>query len=76
MAQLLAVQFITTRELGAGMVNVTPLSNHAPTAGVSALTALQHAFAISLIGGQLRLVDRRAIQEAQQGSSNDPQTLY
>jgi hypothetical protein len=69
MAQLLAVQFITTRELGAGMVNVTPLSNHAPTAGVSALTALQHAFAISLIGGQLRLVDRRAIQEAQQGSS-------
>jgi hypothetical protein len=68
MAQLLAVQFITTRELGAGMVNVTPLPNHALTAAVSALTSLQHAFAISLIGGQLRLVDRRAIQEAQQGS--------
>ena len=50
------------------MDNVTPLQNHAPTAAVSALTALQHAFAISLIGGQLRLVDRRAIQEAQQGS--------
>ena len=50
------------------MVNVTPLPNHASTAAVSALGALQQAFAISLIGGQLRLVDRRAIQEAQQGS--------
>lgn len=68
MAQLLAELFITTRELEVGMVNVTTLPNHASTAAVSALTALQHAFAISLIGGQLRLVDRRAIQEAQQGS--------
>ena len=56
------------RELGAGMVNVTPLPNHASAAAVSALAALQQAFAISLIGGQLRLVDRQVIREAQQGS--------
>jgi len=48
--------------------NVTSLPNQTLAAAVSALSALQHAFAISLIGGQLRLVDRRAIQEAQQGS--------
>jgi len=50
------------------MVNVTTLPNHASTAAVSALTALQQAFAISLIGGQLRLIDRQVIREAQQGS--------
>lgn len=50
------------------MVNVTPLPNHASTAAVSALGALQQAFAISLIGGQLRLVDRQVIRQAQQGS--------
>ena len=50
------------------MDNVTSLPNQTLAAAVSALSALQHAFAISLIGGQLRLVDRRAIQEAQQGS--------
>lgn len=50
------------------MVNVTTLPNHASTAAVSALAALQHAFAISRIGGQLRLLDRQVIREAQQGS--------
>ena len=68
MAQLLEGLFTTTREPGAGMINVTPLPNQASTAAVSALTALQHAFAISRIGGQLRLVDRQVIREAQQGS--------
>ncbi len=68
MAQLLAGLFIITRELGAGMVNVTTLPNHASTAAVSALSALQQAFAISRIGGQLRLLDRQVIREAQQGS--------
>ena len=68
MAQLLEGLFTTTRELGAGMVNVTALPNQASTAAVSALAALQVAFAISRIGGQLRLVDRQAIREAQQGS--------
>jgi len=50
------------------MVNVTALPNQASTVAVSALAALQQAFAISRIGGQLRLVDRQAIREAQQGS--------
>jgi len=50
------------------MVNVTPLANHASTAAVSALGALQQAFAISLIGGQLRLVDMQVIRQAQRGS--------
>ena len=50
------------------MVNVTVLPNQASTAAVSALAALQQAFAISRIGGQLRLVDRLVIREAQQGS--------
>jgi hypothetical protein len=50
------------------MVNVTALPNQVSTAAVSALTALQQAFAISRIGGQLRLLDRQAIREAQQGS--------
>jgi len=50
------------------MVNVTPLPNHASAAAVSALAALQQAFAISIIGGQLRLLDRQVIREAQQGS--------
>jgi len=50
------------------MVNVTALPNQTSTAAVSALTALQHAFAISRIGGQLRLLDRQVIREAQQGS--------
>lgn len=50
------------------MVNVTPLPNHASAAAVSALAALQQAFAISLIGGQLRLVDRQVVREAQKGS--------
>ncbi len=68
MAQLLEGLFTTTRELGAGMVNVTALPNQASTAAVSALAALQQAFAISRIGGQLRLVDRQVIREAQQGS--------
>ena len=68
MAQLLAALSIITRELGAGMVNVTALPNQASTVAVSALAALQQAFAISRIGGQLRLVDRQAIREAQQGS--------
>jgi len=68
MAQLLAGLSIIMRELGAGMVNVTALPNQASTAAVSALSALQQAFAISRIGGQLRLVDRQAIQEAQLGS--------
>ena len=56
------------REREVGVDNVTSLPNQTLAAAVSALSALQHAFAISLIGGQLRLVDRRAIQEAQQGS--------
>ena len=68
MAQLLAGLSIITREPGAGMVNVTTLPNHASTAAVSALSALQQAFAISRIGGQLRLLDRQVIREAQQGS--------
>ena len=68
MAQLLAGLFIITRELGAGMVNVTALPNQASTTAVSALSALQQAFAISRIGGQLRLLDRQVIREAQQGS--------
>lgn len=51
------------------MANVTALPNQASTAAVSALAALQQAFAISLIGGQLRLVDRQVIREAQQGST-------
>ena len=68
MAQSLAGLSIITRELGAGMVNVTALPNQTSTAAVSALAALQEAFAISRIGGQLRLVDRQAIREAQQGS--------
>jgi hypothetical protein len=68
MAQLLAGLSIITREPEVGMVNVTTLPNHASTAAVSALTALQQAFAISLIGGQLRLIDRQVIREAQQGS--------
>ena len=50
------------------MVNVATLPNHASTAAVSALSALQQAFAISRIGGQLRLLDRQVIREAQQGS--------
>ena len=50
------------------MVNVTALPNQASTAAVSALAALQQAFAISRIGGQLRLLDRQVIREAQQGS--------
>ena len=50
------------------MVNVTALPNQASTAAVSALAALQQSFAISRIGGQLRLVDRQVIREAQQGS--------
>lgn len=50
------------------MVNVATLSNHASTAAVPALAALQKAFAISRIGGQLRLLDRQVIREAQQGS--------
>lgn len=50
------------------MANVTALPNQASAAAVSALAALQQAFAISRIGGQLRLVDRQAIQEAQLGS--------
>ena len=68
MARLRSVLFIIMREMGAGMVNVTALPNQASTAAVSALTALQHAFAISRIGGQVRLLDRQAIREAQQGS--------
>ena len=68
MAQLLAGLSIITRELGAGMVNVTALPNHASTAAVPALAALQQAFAISRIGGQLRLLDRQVIRAAQQGS--------
>ena len=67
MAQLLAGLSTTTRELEVGMVNVTPLPNQASTTAVSALSALQQAFAISRIGGQLRLLDRQVIREAQQG---------
>ena len=51
------------------MVNVTTLPNHASTAAVSALAALQQAFAISRIGGQIRLLERQVIREAQQGST-------
>jgi len=69
MAQLLAGLSIIMRELGAGMVNVTALPNQASTAAVSALSALQQAFAISRIGGQLRLLERQVISEAQQGST-------
>lgn len=69
MAQLLAGLFIIMRELGAGMVNVTALPNQASTAAVSALSALQQAFAISRIGGQIRLLERQVIREAQQGST-------
>ena len=69
MAQLLEGLFTTTRELGAGMVNVTALPNQASTAAVSALSALQQAFAISRIGGQIRLLERQVIREAQQGST-------
>lgn len=50
------------------MVNVTALPNQSSTAAVSALSALQQAFAISRIGGQLRLLDRQVIRAAQQGS--------
>ena len=67
MARLRSVLFIIMREMGAGMVNVTALPNQASTDAVSALTALQQAFAISRIGGQLRLLDRQVIREAQQG---------
>ena len=69
MAQLLAGLSIITREPVAGMVNVTTLPNHASTAAVSALAALQQAFAISRIGGQIRLLERQVIREAQQGST-------
>jgi hypothetical protein len=68
MVRLRAGLSIITRGLGAGMVNVTALPNKASTAAVSALAALQRAFAISRIGGQLRLLDRQVIREAQQGS--------
>jgi len=51
------------------MVNVTALPNQASTAAVSALAALQQAFAISRIGGQIRLLERQVIREAQQGST-------
>ena len=47
---------------------MTSLPNQASVAAVSALTALQQAFAISRIGGQLRLLDRQIIRQAQQGS--------
>ena len=62
MAQLLAGLSIITREPVAGMVNVTTLPNHASTAAVSALAALQQAFAISRIGGQIRLLERQVIR--------------
>ena len=68
MAQLLAARYTITRGLGVGVANVTALPNQASTAAVSALSALQQAFAISRIGGQLRLLDRKVIREAQQGS--------
>jgi len=56
------------RELEVGVADITTLPNPASVAAVSALSELQRAFAISRIGGQLRLLDVKATQEAQRGS--------
>ena len=53
------------RELEVGVADITTLPNPASVAAVSALTAIQQAFAISRIGGQLRLLDMKAVQEVQ-----------
>ena len=70
MAQLLAALYTITHEREVGVANVTSLPNQASAAAVSALSTLQQAFAISRIGGQLRLVDREIISAAQKGEPN------
>jgi len=52
------------------MPNVTSLPNQTSTAAVSVLSTLQQAFAISRIGGEIKLVDRQVIRGVCAGTPN------